>query len=147
MSWGSWVWGNVKKKKFLQIIDSATYFLPSACNIIVLLILESSRSDGHGYCWRIGPTSLFFSHCAPPKSQSHLSLIPLLRLLSQLHLLLSKAQYLWESVEKAAATPVAAEQVYHCQRAVFWLVGPSSLECAAETIRCSRRVAACCGER
>ncbi|KAI9544613.1 hypothetical protein NQZ68_001486 [Dissostichus eleginoides] len=47
---------------------------------------------------------------------------------------------------KRAATPAAAEQVYHCLAALSWLVGPSHLECADETIRCNRRVAACCRE-
>ena len=82
------------------------------------------------------------------KKPSHLSLIPprlALRLLS----LASprRPNTSGRTQKKRAATPAAAEQVYHCLGAMSWLVGPSHLECADETIRCNRRVAACCRER
>lgn len=67
-------------------------------------------------------TWLLCSYCAT--GSSYLSLIYFFPLLaSRLLLLLHKN--LWEKAQqKEAATPVAAEQVYHCLGALSRLVGP-----------------------
>lgn len=141
-------WGWINAEKFLFIMTCAGCFHHSVYYFIVFFTPESPLNDGQG-CRSIRWPHIRMSCRASWKSQSRLSLIfffPLPRL--QITLAPPRCLIpLGEHKKKRAATPAAAETSVSLSGCSVLACRPSHLECAGETIRCNRRVAACCRER